>query len=97
MTYREESDAGCVDVTLALGEDGTVSLSRTGSVIWNAEFKEGVRSGTLYQVPPYSFDAEVYTKKIRTERTDGLKIQLIYSMDIGGQKKNVRMKITVKG
>ena len=39
----------------------------------------------------------VRTKKIRSSLSeDGGEVQLIYSMNIGGQEKNVRMKISAK-
>ena len=97
VSYREEGEGGAVDVSIEQLEDGAVMLRRRGAVEWDVAFREGETVRTLYRVPPYSFDATVYTKKIRISAEPNLVIQLIYSMDIGGQKKNVRMKITVKG
>ena len=74
-----------------------VILSRRGSVECALTFSEGETTKTIYRVPPYSFDMTVETLKIRNSLSDmGGELQLIYMMNIGGQDKKVRMKITVK-
>ena len=60
-------------------------------------FSDGETFNTLYCVGPYSFDMTVRTKRIRNSLTvDGGELQLIYSMNVGGQEKNVRMRISAK-
>ena len=57
-------------------------------------FREGYTDKSLYQVPPYSFDAVIYTKKIRSTLTkDGGRVDIFYRMTLGGAEKNVRMRI----
>lgn len=94
LSYTEESEGGRVvcDVTT----DGkTVTLKRRGAVVFDATFVEGESIKTVYSIPPYSFDAQIKTKRIRSDiSTRGGELSLLYSMNIGGQEKNVRMKIT---
>ena len=75
-------------------EGGQVALSRKGAVDCDILFKEGLTHSCIYRVPPYAFDMTVLTAKIRNSLTEsGGELQLIYSMNIGGQEKKVRMKI----
>ena len=74
-----------------------VRLVKSGAITSEMLFSEGEIFNTLYRVGPYSFDMTVRTKKIRNSLTEaGGELQLIYSMNVGGQEKSVRMKITAK-
>ena len=96
ITYSESSEGGKIltDMTVS---DGEVRLSRRGAVMFDATFREGESASTVYSIPPYSFDAVITTKRIRSELTkDGGVLRLNYGMNIGGQDKAVRMKITAR-
>ena len=96
ISYTESTEGGKVttDITLAEGE---ITLLRRGAVVFDATFKEGEVYKTVYSVPPYSFDTEIKTKRIRADMTKaGGEIRLLYSMNIGGQEKSVRMKISAR-
>lgn len=96
IKYDEKSDEYITHCRL-LVDNEKVYLSRKGAVDCDITFCEGETSSCLYRVPPYSFDMTVTTAKIRNSLTEnGGEIQLIYSMNIGGQDKKVRMKIEVK-
>jgi uncharacterized beta-barrel protein YwiB (DUF1934 family) len=57
-------------------------------------FEEGLVHSSVYTVSPYSFDVDVTTKKIRNNLTrDTGRLDIHYSMKIGGADKSVRMKI----
>ena len=93
ISFRENTEGGAVfsDIT---ARDSEIILKRRGAIISDMRFSEGEADKSLYQVPPYSFDAEIYTKKIRNELSkDGGKISIFYTMKIGGADKNIRMKI----
>lgn len=93
ITYSENTDSGRVvsDITLT---EKTVTVTRRGGVVSDMVFSEGESHKSLYQVPPYSFDAEIFTKKIRNNMTrDGGRVDIFYTMKIGGADKSVRMKI----
>lgn len=96
IVYTEESEGNKTLCTLTL-DSGRVLLSRQGAVECDLSFTEGESCSCIYKVPPYAFDMAVHTLKIRTSTGDGaIELQLIYLMNIGGQNKKVRMKISVK-
>lgn len=96
ITYTEESDGNKTLCTLTL-DSGRVLLSRRGAVECDFSFTEGESCSCIYKVPPYAFDMTVHTLKIRTSAGEGVfELRLIYLMNIGGQNKKVRMKISVK-
>ena len=75
-----------------------VSVKRSGAVEYEFRFIEGKSTKSLYSVPPYSFDTEIYTRKIRKDfNGPSGKLSLIYDMTIGGAKKKTRMNIYVSG
>jgi uncharacterized beta-barrel protein YwiB (DUF1934 family) len=96
ITYAEMSEGGKILTDMRISEDG-VKLTRRGAVMFDATFREGERVTTVYSIPPYSFDATLTTRKIRSELTkEGGVLRLHYGMNIGGQEKAVRMKITAR-
>ena len=97
LDYKEVSEENKTLVSLSVDEGGRVELSRRGAVVCDMIFAEGEEHCCLYQIPPYSFDMTLKTKKVRTTLSrSGGELQLIYSMNVGGQDKNVRMKIRVE-
>ena len=96
ITFTEEQDGGSATTNLYVYEGG-VRLVKSGAITSEMRFSEGEVWSTLYCVGPYSFDMVVRTKKIRNSITEcGGDLQLIYTMNVGGQEKNVRMKISSK-
>ena len=93
ITYTEMTEGGKV-VSEILVTDDSVTVKRVGAVESNMRFEEGKTHASLYGVPPYSFDVEILTKKIRNNMTrDSGRLDIHYTMKIGGADKNVRMKI----
>ena len=96
LSFTEEQDGGKAHTALYVKE-GAVRLVKSGAITSEMRFSEGEIFNTLYCVGPYSFDMTVRTRRIRnTLTTDGGELQLIYSMNVGGQEKSVRMKISAK-
>ena len=95
ITYSEESQGGKIVSDIVI--DGTaITVRRAGAIKSELYFREGEKHSSLYEIPPYSFDTTVITKKIRNNLTrDGGTLDIFYNMNIGGQDKKVRMKITV--
>ncbi len=93
ISYREETDGAAVDTDIVIEED-KIRVVRRGAIESDMIFSEGKRHLSLYKVSPYSFDAEIFTRKIRrsTDEDTG-RIDIFYTMKIGGADKNVRMKI----
>ena len=96
LRFTEEQDGGVAHTSLYVAPT-RVRLVKEGAITSEMQFSEGEIFNTLYCVGPYSFDMTVRTKKIRNSLTEvGGELQLIYSMNVGGQEKNVRMKISAK-
>ena len=96
ISYTEKTEGGRVVCELTLKE-GEVRLSRRGAVVFDATFREGESYSGIYSVPPYSFDTEIKTKRIRDGITKaGGELSIIYNMNIGGQEKAVRLRVTAK-
>ncbi len=93
ISYFENTESGRVDSEITV-EPTAVTVIRRGAVVSEMRFSEGLCHRSLYEVVPYRFDTEVYTKRIRNALTaDGGRLDILYTMKIGGQNKNVRMKI----
>ena len=95
VMYKENSEGGEISTRISLVSN-TVSVKREGAIESLLFFKEGERNLSLYSIPPYKFDAEVYAKRVRVNLTaDGGSIDLLYNMKIGGTEKSARMKIWI--
>ena len=96
VTYSETSESGNISSEVQL-LGSTVRVKRTGAISSSFVFREGERTESLYQIPPYSFDTEITTRKIRQSfDVCGGTLDLHYIMKIGGQQKNARMKIWIQ-
>ena len=96
LTFCEMSDSGEIFSTLYVTAD-EVRLFKRGAIDTDMRFAKGACERTIYRVGPYAFDMEITTRGVRSSLTsDGGELTLIYSMNIGGQDKNVRMNITAK-
>ncbi len=95
LTYTEESENAKIDSKITVNE-AEVTVSRRGGAEYDFIFREGEKTNALYSIPPYSFDAEIYTKRIRNALGEGGgEVSLIYDMTLGGAKKKMKMKILV--
>ena len=95
LSYTESREGERTYHEITVCSDGVV-VSHRGSVVSDMTFREGEKTKTLYSIPPYSFDMTVLTKRIRSTLTkDGGRLDIFYEMNIGGQDKKVRMRITV--
>ena len=95
LTYCEESESGRADGEI-LVSGSEVRVRRTGAYESDFSFKEGVLHRSLYKVNPYSFDVEIFPKRVRVSLSEnGGGIDLFYNMKIGGADKAVRMKIEI--
>ena len=95
LSYREESEGGRVDTDITVCDD-LITVSRTGAIESVFRFAEGMSERSVYKMPPYEFDAEITTVKIRNNLTRvGGELVIFYDMAIGGAKRRVRMRVTV--
>lgn len=96
LAFSETEEGNTTTSTLFI-KDGGILLMKRGAIESDLTFTEGEETRTIYRIGPYAFDMDIKTKRIRCSLTEnGGEVQLIYSMNIGGQEKNVRMKITAK-
>lgn len=95
IAYSETIENATSDAEIIIS-DSEITVKRNGSSEYEFIFIEGKSTKSLYTVAPYSFDTEIYTRKIRNSFDEcGGEISLIYDMTIGGAKKKTRMKIRV--
>jgi len=91
-----ETENGDKTVCEVIIKSDSVRVTRRGALKSDMIFEEGKEHSSLYSVGPYSFDCVVFTKKIRNNVTrDGGKLDIFYKMTIGGQDKNVKMRIEI--
>ena len=73
-----------------------ITVSRRGGIESDFRFAEGLAEHSVYKMPPYEFDAEIRTVKIRNNLTRaGGSLSIFYDMTIGGAKRRVRMHVCV--
>ncbi len=95
LSYSEKNEGGTVysDITVS---PGSVTVKRSGDIESEFVFSEGLLHTSTYRIPPYSFDAEVSTRKIRNNLTRcGGTLSLLYDLKVGGRVSRMRMKIRV--
>ena len=93
ISYVELTEGGRIAADIVI-TDGSVRVKRAGAIESDMLFSEGLSHSSVYGVPPYSFDTEIYTKRIRNEMTcDGGRVDIFYTMKIGGADKKVKMRI----
>ncbi len=96
VRYKEESEGASVKTLITATQSG-IRLSKRGAVEWDVIFSSGETSATVYKIPPYAFDAEVITDTAAWTENNGVHtVRLVYSMNIGGADKDIRMKMTLK-
>ena len=96
LTYVEEQENGARVTTEIKCDGDSVRVLRHGDIESDMMLAVGAPHDSIYAVGPYKFDITVNAKKIRNSLTEnGGRLALIYSMEIGGAKKDVRMNIEV--
>lgn len=95
ITYKEKTEGGESESEI-ICSGGGVTVRRRGAIESELYFKEAETHQSVYSVPPYKFDAEVKTRRVRIELSEtGGRIDLFYNMKIGGAEKAARMKIWI--
>lgn len=95
LTYSESTEGGDIFSDISYS-DGEVWVKRRGALISELFFKEGAEHTSIYEIPPYKFDATVQTRRIKAEFSDSCgMISLFYNMKVGGAEKSARMKIWI--
>lgn len=96
LSFTEEENGEKTTSTLYI-TDEKITLKKRGAIVSDLTFTEGEDTSSIYRVGPYAFDMTVKTKRIRNSLTaEGGELTLLYSMNVGGQEKNVRMKISAR-
>lgn len=93
LTYSETTEGGELKTEISV-TDGEVRVRRRGAIRSDMRFREGESATSFYEIPPYSFDMEIYCKraKISVEEHSG-RVDLLYEMKVGGDVRAARMRI----
>ncbi len=95
LSYLEENEGARVNTDIEI-EGEELRVRRRGALESEFVFREGKTHRSLYKVPPYTFDAEITTKRIRNEiSADGGTLTVFYNMLLGGESRAVKMRIEV--
>ena len=93
LSYKEADENGTVSCSI-VADGKRATVRRNGSIVSTLVFEENEVFETVYSIPPYKFDMTVRTERlINTLSIFGGMLEIIYSMDVGGAKKNAKMKI----
>lgn len=92
ISFSEKTEGGEVRTKIEILGNG-IRVCRHGAIESDMLFSEGVAHRSVYSIPPYSFDANVFTRKIRGSIDGGDKLEIFYDMEIGGAKKSVKMSL----
>ena len=96
LSYEENGESGAVSTEIIMNRD-KVTVRRRGALESEFIFREGESHTSVYRVPPYSFDAQISTKRIRGTITEnGGDMTLLYDMTVGGAEKRIKMRIRVE-
>ena len=96
LSYRENTDSGSVFSDILVHESGAVTVRRSGAIDSTLHFDKNEEFNTVYSLPPYKFDMNVKTSKIKnTLSVLGGTLEIAYEMTVGGAKKRVIMTIEV--
>ena len=95
LTYKDTDENGSVSCSVTLRES-SVTVRREGAIASVMVFDEREPYKTVYSIPPYKFDMEIRTKRLRAELGEaGGVLDILYVMDVGGTRREAKMKITV--
>ena len=92
ISFDESTEGGTVKTKIEI-LGSRVRVCRHGAIESDMLFSEGVAHRSVYSVPPYSFDASIFTRKIRGSIEEDGKLEIFYDMEIGGAKKSVKMSL----
>ena len=96
LSFTESENGESTTSTLYLTEEKII-LKKRGAIVSDLTFREGDETVSIYRVGPYAFDMTLKTKRIRNSLSpEGGELTLLYAMNVGGQEKNVRMKISAR-
>ena len=95
LSYCDVDEGGRTVTDITVGAE-CITVSRRGGIESDFRFAEGLAEHSVYKMPPYEFDAEIRTVKIRNNLTRaGGSLSIFYDMTLGGAKRRVRMHVCV--
>ena len=94
ISEKNENGKTLTEITI---DKASVSVKKRGDIETDMVFAEKELTKTVYRVPPFSFDAEIYTRKIRNSITSkGGRLELFYCITVGGAKKNTVLRAVIE-
>ena len=95
VSYLEENEGVKTYTDIEISEKRVI-VKRHGGILSEFIFEEGVEHSSIYSIPPYSFDAQIVTRKIRNNISfEGGTLTVFYNMTVGRDARSVRMKIEI--
>ena len=95
LSWSQESDGVRVDAKITV-EDGCIRLSNRGGIKSNLYFRSGAKYTTVYEIMGYAFDTTVESEPpVARLSEDGGEIKIGYKMNLGGDLRIARLRITV--
>lgn len=95
--YSTDTEGGKLSTDVRVSAEGEVTVARRGAIDSVMVFANGKVFDTVYTVPPYKFDMQIKTQRLRTELSEhGGRIDILYLMTVGGAPKRCRMTITLE-
>ena len=94
LSYSEKTDGGLMTTEIHV-RDTRVVVKRRGAIVSDMVFSEGRKNTSVYSIPPHSFDmtVECHSLNIQVSDSEG-RIDLLYNMEVGGDARSARMRIT---
>ncbi len=93
ISYKSENENTLTETALEFY--GTaIRLIRRGALESDMLFEPGVEHKSVYKIPPYEFDMSVTAKRTEISvNSEGGTVELEYSMEVGGAKKECVMEL----
>ena len=97
MSYSQDTEGGKLFTDIKVSENGEVTVARRGAIESVLLFQDSKEFNTVYTVPPYKFDMQVKTLRLKTDlSTSGGAVEILYLMTVGGASKKCRMQIGIE-
>lgn len=97
MSYSQDTEGGKLFTDIRIAENGEITVARRGAIESVLLFGDSEEFNTVYTIPPYKFDMQVKTLRLKTDlSTSGGTVDILYLMTVGGASKKCRMKISIE-
>lgn len=97
MSFSADTEGGKLSTDIRVAEGGEVTVLRRGAIDSVMVFGDGKIFDTVYTIPPYKFDMQIRTLRLRNTLSEhGGTLEILYLMTVGGASKRCRMLISAE-